>query len=263
MKAIRLFCCLTVLAAFTSGVKIECDYKLLEGKYYTCSAKVISVENPTTIAEITGTHWIAKTNADVRGFQMKYHKVLTAIPEGIEKFFKDLEAFWWLDGNISTIDSSTFKPFPNLQVINLYNNKLVSLDGDLFQHTRKLRAIHFERNLLEHVGHDLMTGLIGPNGLLVVNFTSNPCTKGSSFDSDHQKIQEINLQLPIKCPPLFHPTTTAASATTTISKDNNSEPNECPISCMGRIEKLEKRIREMVSSPYATKSATEYNILTA
>lgn len=73
----------------------------------------------------------------------------------------------------------------------------MTLDGDLFQHTPKLQEIDFSLNELEHVGHNLLAGLAS---LTVVDFSANPCI--SEEAETPEGIQELNLQLPIKCPPL-------------------------------------------------------------
>lgn len=134
---------------------------LLDPCTYLCEVTIINVENSTTVTEVSGTHLEGKNNEDVKAFVIRNQTTITKIPEGIEKFFADLELFIWEFGHISTIDSSTFKPFPNLVFIDLGNNRLVTLNSNLFQHTRKLRVISFAGNLLEQVGHDLLTGLTG------------------------------------------------------------------------------------------------------
>lgn len=69
MEAIRLFCCLTLLAAFTTEVKIRCSYENAfwdTGSVYTCRVTEIDVDNPISVSEVCGTHKEGKNNADVR-----------------------------------------------------------------------------------------------------------------------------------------------------------------------------------------------------
>lgn len=222
MKVIGVCCSLALLAAFTSAVEIQCEYRNLTwtvGTFYSCWATVVSVANPTIVTDITGTHVAGKTNADVKAFYTSSHKILTKIPSGIESFFPNLEVFEWTFGNISTIDSNTFTPWPNLLRIDLGWNKIVSLDGNLFQYTRKLQLIFLNLNSLEHVGHDLLTFL---TDLTWVSFSSNPCINMNA--DTPQKLRELRTQLPIQCPP---------------------KPMECPSTCMidemmGRIAELER-----------------------
>lgn len=235
MKAVELFSSLALLAAFTSGVEIQCsfdDYTVDKSDIYSCYTRVITLENPTTITKISGNHTAGKTNADVKGFRVWISANLTTIPTGVEKFFPNLEEFTWSGGSLTTIDSSTFKPFPNLLIIGLAQNKLTTLDDNLFQYTRKLQGIYFYGNKLEHVGLNLLTGL---TKLLVGYFSANPCINIDA--STPAQIQTLRTQLPIKCPPLAPTTTTTA------------KPNNCPTSCMDKIAELEKRIVKLEAKP--------------
>lgn len=256
MKAIRLFSTLLVLATFTSSAEVRCSYETVNfyiGSFYTCRATAISVENASTVTDISGTHMEGRTKADVKGFSMAGNEILAAIPDGIEKFFENLQNFEWSNGILSTIDSSTFEAWPNLTYIDLSYNKLVTIDGDLFQFTRKLQWISFYDNKIEHVEHDLLSGL---TDLEWVNFQYNHCI--NRLANIPQQIQELNLQLPLECPPLATPdppTTTATTTapdppTTTISTTTSSttgKPNDCPIRCTinEEADEMKKTIAEL------------------
>lgn len=249
MKVIQLLGTLSFLATFSTAVEIDCLYRTKNwngfGYYYTCYATVISVKNPTTVTNIIGYHHLkGRNNTDVKGFEVKNQEILARIPNGVENFFANLQAFQWSSGNICSIDSNTFEPFPNLLYINLNYNKLVTIDGDLFQYTRKVSTIEFRNNFLEHAGLDLFSGL---PYLRKVYFFNNSCIDTGANTT--QLIQELKMQLPIKCPPLA---TTPDPPTTTIS--TTPEPNECLIRCTTnkesdemneRIEKLEKVVAEL------------------
>lgn len=234
---IGFFGSLAMLAAFTSGVKIQCNYSMInwgtvDGSLYTCRVTVTSVENPAIITEISGNHLPGKFYDDVRAFTTT-HNVLTAIPEGIQSFFANLEVFQWASGNITAIDPSTFAPFPNLSIIHLSANKLVSIDGNLFQHTRGIREIYFRNNLLQHVGFVL------PASLNWVDFRSNPCV--NNLATNQLDIQRLRATLPFQCPALA---TTLDPPTTTITCKINEEAQEMK----RRIEDLEKQMSELSCS---------------
>jgi len=217
MKAVGLFFCLALLASVTTGVKIQCIYTVTSwhiGSLYSCVATVVSMEDPTKITEVSGNHWEGKSNEDVKAFEMYHDKTFTTVPKGYEKFFPNMDAFCWNYGKISSIDSSTFAAFPNFLSVNFDHNRLVSLDGDLFQATPKLRHIAFRNNKLEHVGHDLLTGL---TDLEYVNFESNTCI--NAVASYRGQYQQLNLQLPIECPPLA----VTSTATPTITAESCTE----------------------------------------
>lgn len=138
MRATWLFSILAILAASTLGVEIQCFYWNTTrgfGFLYTCRATIINVDvaNPATVRNISGTHFEGKDHEDVKGFYTySNYRNFTTIPTDIGNFFPNLEIFEWYEGNISSVDSSTFEPWPNLLVINLNGNKLVTLDGNLF-----------------------------------------------------------------------------------------------------------------------------------
>lgn len=197
---------MAVLAAFTSGVKIQCGYRSQQtmagdGEYYVCDATAISVENPTKVTDVSGTQIEGKTNADVKGFYMASQTILTEVPKGIEKFFPNLQDLVWGTGIITKINSTTLKPFPNLWRIVINGNRIETLDGDLFKFSRRLQYVDFSSNRLQHVGHGVMTGL---NNLTYATFQSNPCTNSFAYSSGQSAfaVQTLNLDLPIICPPL-------------------------------------------------------------
>lgn len=199
---------LLAIVSSISGVKIQCMYEQMAwgttnvGIFYTCRGTVISWENPKVVTEITGYHFPGKKNADVTAINIGGSLLLSTVPRGIETFFPYLQVFQWkptneVYGNITTVDSSIFKPFPNLLIIAIQYNKLKNLDGNLFQYTRKVKELYLGGNLLEHAGYDLLTGL---NDLVYVQIHGNTCI--NFVANSPQTIKDLKAQLPIKCPPL-------------------------------------------------------------
>lgn len=228
-RTIGLSCILALLAAFASGVTIQCTYRgAYVGQLYSCDATVINPENPTLVTEISGTHGSGKTNADVRALYMASRTILTEIPKGFETF-PNLQVFTWNGGILTKIDSSIFKPFPNLELIALSGNRIETLDGNLFEFTRKLQRIDFDNNLIQHVGPGILTGLYN---LTYASLQNNPCTKypNSQVAQAAQTpfaVQTLNLNLPIICPPTALP-----------------KLNECPISC--KLNEVSCKLDEVI-----------------
>lgn len=73
------------------------------------------------------------------------------------------------------------------------NNRLVSLHRSLLTRKPMLQWISFGYNSLQHVGHNFLGELR--------DFSNNPCIDKFVYNPD--AIQELNLQLPIICPPLL------------------------------------------------------------
>lgn len=197
-----------------------------------------------------------RNNGDVKSFDaIGGHEILTKIPSGIEMYFANLEAIHWTSGDISSIDSSTFKPFPDLILISLNLNKLVTLNGDLFQHTRKLQQFHVYKNLLKHVEDNLLAGL---TDLSAVQFQLNPCI--DVYAGTPQQIQELELQLPIQCPPEIECPSTCMinDVMERIAELERPDPctsNEETNEIRKRMEEIEKVVSELSSSPCSCHSA--------
>lgn len=270
MRAAQLLVSLAFFAIVNVnlGVEFLCSYKIVYwgnvGSVYSCEASVNYRSNPSRVDKISGSHLQGKKNDDVKSFYIiSFYYSLDIIPKGIENFFPNLEVFQWYGGTIPAIDLSFFEPLPNLLHIDFMNNKIVKLDGNLFQFTRKLREINFSGNLLEQVGYDLLTGL---NNLSRVYFENDLCI--DTYANTPDQIEDLNLQLPILCPhsaptptqststttqPDSTSTTTQLASTSPISTTTN--PNECPNTCAlnDRMEEIEKQVRELNSSPCTCK----------
>lgn len=275
---------------------MECSFRITEwhlsGERYGCEGNITSSVNQTHLVIVAGTHAAGKTPADVEFFSILNPNSLTAIPKNIERFFPNLVAFRLINGDIQTVSSDDFEPFRNLLIIVLNSNKIVSLDSNLFQYTRSLRAVFFPRNLLQHVGHDLFTDL---DDLSYAHFQNNTCVDFIAWD--RAEVQEWNLKLPVSCPQLetttLEPVTTTSlpvttttlppststlpptfSTTFTISTTTPS-PNQCNLRCSlndesdlqskkieqlndvvrmyeQRLVEVEMQLRELLSNPCST-----------
>lgn len=232
----ELFLVLFILAPSHCAV-FRCSYLLGVwgeplGNLYTCSSNELSLVNEKVLTQITGSHTSGMTNADVKGLWVYGQPHLKEIPSGIGNYFPNLLGFTWIYMNLTSISSEDLKPFPNLITLSLHHNHFVALDGDLLQHTRKLQVIFFDNNLLRHVGHDLLRGLVN---LTRAQFSLNPCINMDARTP--QEIQDLNLQLPISCPPLA---TTPAPTTTTVS--TTTESGICPLACLGQFWTVEQEV---------------------
>jgi hypothetical protein len=239
--------------SLTQAMVIDCyfsnyGFSDFPGSMYTCSRPNISGSG--SVSEING-HSYGKSNYDVGGFYVS-EQPLVEIPKGLGNFFRNLKHFRIYKTNISSISSSDIQ-FPKLMYFYAQYNKIISVDGDLFENNPNLVQIDFTNNKIQHVGHDLLTGL---NDLKLVNFFMNPCI--NKIAKTPEQIQELINLLPYNCPPLESgPPITS----TTIS--TSTEYGECSSGCADRIDmvkdeieahekrfiELEKQMREITSSP--------------
>lgn len=186
---------------FTYGVIFDCEFIIVEWtmieKAYACSPELIKSKNENTLESIRGEHMEGKSNEDVQ-FLYFQNLNMSRLPKDIDKIFPNVEGIEFHNANLSTISADDLKPYPKLLVFSSYFNKIGSLDGDTFKYNPKLKWANFHSNQIKHVGHDLLKDL---KDLEFVNFEKNPCI--NTYGDSAKKIQDINDQLPIKCPPII------------------------------------------------------------
>ena len=242
----------------TYALIIDCvfdmiDWAYVENRVYSCDGRTIERGTEGNIEKISGSHMGGKTNNDVEGFNFEKQDI-SLIPKNTADVFPNLKCLNFFESNLLTISATDLQPFPELLVFAVMSNKIVSVDGDLFTHNLKLRYIDFDLNQLENVGHNLLGHL---NQLKIADFNRNPCIK--RLASTSAQIQELNILLPIHCPPLAPTTTKPAPTTTTKSpeicslrctlNDEVSELKRSNFDLQERLDEVEKKLREVIGSP--------------
>lgn len=195
--------CLVVLlmriSCNTHAMIIYCDYGTMSWNgiedIYECSVTAISAEKEVT--DIRGDHKGHNSNYDVEGLYVgNIH--LTHIPKGIGRFFPSLRGIYLKNSGLQKISADDFKPFPYLTRFDSWNNKLESLDGNIFKYTPEMKWITFNNNSIIHVGENLLTNLAklwDPSNKEAkkVDFRSNPCI---DFEADsYKQMQQMSTKL--------------------------------------------------------------------
>lgn len=208
---------LIVTLTFINCITIECDIKrvnlsLIPGTIILCDATIQYYQNPMWIDAVALPfgYYIG----DIGALRLQSRN-LTYFPININ-VFPFLKS---VDFSNSSISSMTPVNLTGLVTLSMSDNKLVSLDGDLFSLSPMLRQVEFNNNQLQHVGHNLLSSL---SQLEIATFTNNPCINRQA--TTQSEIQALNNELPIRCPPL--------PATTTLEPLTTTPPaGECPIRC--------------------------------
>lgn len=189
---------------------------------YNCEVSV--VENPE-IAEVTGiigNHLPGFSNNDVEGFYA-YGRGLDLFPSNLEAIFPKIIAFVFAHNQFTSISSDDLAPWTNLRLLRVDDNKIGTVDGNLFKSNRKFEYLDFDSNLIENVGLNLLRDL---NELAIASFENNPCI---SFSRDTpQGIEELIAKLLTQCPPLesIEDTTTITISTTKDTCSSRCSINE-------------------------------------
>ena len=116
------------------------------------------------------------------------------VPTEIGSFFINIKSFTIGRSKLKEITKKDLKAFTNLVELILFSNDLEKLDGDLFEHNRKLQYLKLDGNKLKHVGEELLRNL----NLIATFFDSNSCISAHSTTSNTTStiIQKLLNQCP-------------------------------------------------------------------
>lgn len=214
---------LVIAATFTTeALQFDCDFRFHTPAFfrtvYTCFP-TISLACSSNLESVTGVHQSGYTNDDVEYLFVADRK-LSFVPQGIEHFFNNLKGLQYSDTGILSISSNDLQPFPQLEYLVLFRNKLTSLDGDLFSNTPLLSQLYLNSNQIAHIGHNMVTNL---DNLQMLFLGGNICIDRIAVG--RAEVMELAPQLSVLCPPL--------DVTTT-----EFPWEECP--CDDEIEELRK-----------------------
>lgn len=250
--AMKILSLLLVMGS-SSGVILDCIFSTQTCQYsssYSCSLTVVDYRNATTITEIRGKHIGGKGNNDVDGLLSFAESKLDKIPQGIEKFFPNLVLINWSNGALKVISAKDLKPFTNLTSLNLFSNKITSLDGDLFKYTPELERISFSFNMIKHVDYHLLDNLFERRQVQIY-FLSNQCINSYAFDKD--SLTKLKNELREKCPMATSPPPVMTTTQPTTTEPTIGE-GECSIRCSvnKEIDDLRRRVDALEKKPHQT-----------
>jgi hypothetical protein len=149
------------IAASADAVIFQCNFGdagwITLPNVYTCFATIIYTETDA-LEDVKGTHLDGRSNSDVE-FVFVQNENTNRLTRNMEKIFPNLVGLSWGRSNLTELSAEDFQPFPNILFFAAFTNKLVTLDGDLFRHTRRIRLINFANNRIETVGENLFNML--------------------------------------------------------------------------------------------------------
>lgn len=201
------------------------------GEVYSCEAIVsFSGIGSSKLEFVNGTHLEGKDNSKVITLNLRNQNV-ASIPINIADFFSNIEGIQWYNSNLQEISAVDLQQFPRLKVFSSVSNRLVSLNGDIFQNTPQLQWISFNDNSLENVGSGFLENL---NFLGFADFRDNLCI--NRISTTREEMSEFRQLLQKSCPPLFE---TTMIPSTTINPD-------CKLRCSlnDEVDKAFSRIDE-------------------
>lgn len=235
-----------IAAAVADAVEFSCTFSFAEfsvsGRVYICKATVRLTGN-ATLENVSGSHPWGNINDDVEGLWINA-ETLTFVPQGIEKFFRNLRVFRY-DSSIRSINVEYLKPFGQLETLILSGNNLISLD--LFANNPFLKYLSVSNNRLQHIGYDLVTNL---NYLQYLNLQNNFCI--NRYVDSRAAVIELAPQLSELCPPVDETTTEPPIEQCPCGEEieelrkENQQQNKTIADVENRLQEVEKKLLEIL-----------------
>lgn len=174
-------------------VTFGCEYR--DAKYpvianvYECNIKSVQLGCRFDFEGVEGNHTSSRSDTNVTFIRL-FDKILYHFPRGIENVFPNVIGIQIHNTGLRSISAEDLKHFSKLQYLHLEKNQIVSLAGDLFKYSPKLKDINFDYNSIEHVGENLISNL---TDLEFAYFRYNPCI--NHWTSSKPAMQDLEVKL--------------------------------------------------------------------
>jgi hypothetical protein len=188
------------------AITIECEYKQvehfkdtgIEKTIYTCEANILQFGlDESKVTQVSEGHIETFANQDVKMISID-NQPYNKIPQGIEKFFPNLQGISVKDCKVENITKADLEPFPNLKYLIVSANFLEVLESHLFNSTLDLVLIDFSWNRLRHVGLDILNNL---DKLKAAFFNSNDCIDEDYTHGKRKELEKLKEDLATLCKP--------------------------------------------------------------
>lgn len=235
MKFITLFT-LVIIINFSSGLNIECDFKMLSGKseeFYSCVTQgLVTDEFTDYVEEVNGPHIEGKTNEDVLNFYVVDQEA-EYFPGGLSHFFPNLKAITIKNSSLKYIFKSDMSEHQKITFLDVSSNEIETIGSKVFEENPLLEEIHLERNKLSKISDDLLDSL--ESDRQVIFLFDNVCIK-TDLSLPKPSLKEIKELIKENCP---------------LTKEDEVEISQ------KQFEKLIQRIKSLESSKNPEKDPKE------
>lgn len=168
---------------------------------------------------MTGIHEAGKSTDNVTVF-WNNGIITDFFPRNIKKFFKNVQKILFIDADLSALTKFDLQPFGDqLTAIWLHRNNIEIIEGDLFEFTPNIEWIQLSNNKIKVVGLGAFSNL---KKLTRLQFTGNFCHSGSTV-TDHSALIILVSTIERKCIDLRSTTTTTEVPTTTTTEKDLTE----------------------------------------
>lgn len=140
---------------------LDCSYSqfgVWNVNAYGCTGKVIFVNDPRTIIEVSGNHASNHNNNEVLQVSIR-DKNVKFVPRHIGAFFPNLESLDMYNSAVETVSKVDFAGLPNLKQLHFNDNRVKTIKNDLFIGNPNMKWISFINNPVTNVGHNVFENL--------------------------------------------------------------------------------------------------------
>ena len=189
------------MASSANAVTLDCRFFFIDWQEindnYVCATQItdINAGNEGFVTDVTGDHLVGNNNDAVRTLSVSGQPLLTQIPKDIGKFFKNLQGLEVWGCQLATVSMEDLRPFPDLVVLNIEQNNLFNLPGNLFYHTPNLVWLRCLDNRIQNIGYGLLDDL---HRLQFASFSRNDCIDMSA--RNQRELVVLKEVLSILCP---------------------------------------------------------------
>lgn len=216
----------------SQAVKVTCQYKKAE-------YAIAQVDHPVLLSYVKNIHacngdLIQTDESEVVGVTNKGHaskevgmlnlenRVIPKLPPKLSSFFENIRVLYLRSIQLTEISYADLD-YPRLNYLSLSQNKLTSLDADLFKNIPKLRVFSVVENPLTKVGRNLLD--TAPL-LTHAYFYKTSCIRKlpNSIMSGEMRLKNLKKQLQENC----EPTREAVTEAKEVHLQPSSEPSTSP-----------------------------------
>ncbi|KAG5679609.1 hypothetical protein PVAND_009169 [Polypedilum vanderplanki] len=179
MKLFSLAILIYCFSTFTVGnsVTIECKYQMQRwwgtNSEYQCyiEGRELFGEDRVFIEKAEGDHEDGKTNDDVKYLDI-YNTNLKYFPRNLENIFKNLELIFIWDSKLIELTSEDLRPFTKLKYFKIEGNPIEIISEDLFIHNPNIEILDIYYNKISHIDRKALSHL---NKMRYFRFDGNVC----------------------------------------------------------------------------------------
>lgn len=156
---------MALVVPIVTSLRIRCQYQSVAtfasviGSHYKCYTRKVVIKNPNEVIEgIDGAHEDGKSSDDVKSISI-FEATCHYFPKGLEKIFKNIQDITVYHSGLRAISRDDLRPFPDLTALSLENNRITSLDSNLFEFNTKLKRIKLKDNFFTIIGAGVFDSL--------------------------------------------------------------------------------------------------------